>query len=96
MKENVNSFFIHALNDSSIKLELPLPPHKKMVNDFFLVIDGIAKRQVGIRPYEIHANELLIVPSLQVSTTDNYSNDINGFYCHFSDDFINDNTLLID
>lgn len=94
MKENVNNFFIHALNDTSIKLELPIPPHKKTVNDFFIVTDGLAKRQVGIRSYEIHKNELLIVPRLHVSTTDNYSDDINGFYCHFSDDFLGDRALL--
>lgn len=92
---SVNSFFIHALNDKTINLQLPLPPHKKTVNDFFIVTNGFAKRQVGINAYEIHKNELLIVPQLQVSTTDFYSEHINGFYCHFSDDFFADHSLLL-
>ncbi|MCK9482425.1 MAG: AraC family transcriptional regulator [Bacteroidia bacterium] len=94
-KESVNNFFIHALDDKTINLQLPLPPHKKTVNDFFIVTDGYAKRQVGINSYEIHKNELLVVPQLQVTTTDFYSEDINGFYCHFSNDFLADNSLLL-
>lgn len=93
--ESVNNFFIHALDDKTINLQLPLPPHKKTVNDFFIVTDGYAIRQVGINSYEIHKNELLFVPQLQVSTTDFYSENIKGFYFHFSDDFIDDNSLLL-
>lgn len=95
LRESVNNFFIHALNDKTINLQLPLPPHKKTVNDFFIVTDGFAKRQIGINSYDIYKNELLIVPQLQVSTTEFYSEDINGFYCHFSDDFLADNSLLL-
>lgn len=94
-KESVNSFFIHALDDKTLKLQLPLPPHKKTVNDFFIVTEGYAKRQVGVNSYEIRKNEILIVPQLQVSTTDFYSENIKGFYCHFSDDFLGDNSLLL-
>jgi len=94
--ESINDFFIHDLNDRTIKLQLPLPPHKKTVNDFFIVTRGHAKRQVGIHPYEIHPDELLIVPQLQVTTTDFYSDNITGFYCHFSDDFLDNHSLLLD
>lgn len=91
----VDDFFIHALNDKNIQLKLPLPPHKKTVNDFFMVTEGYAKRQVGIHSYEVHENELLMVPQLQVSTTDFYSEQLNGFYCHFSNDFLADHSLLL-
>lgn len=95
LRESVNEFFIHALNDKTINLRLPLPPHKKTVNDFFIVTEGFAKRQVGINSYKIYKNELLSVPRLQVSTTDFYSENLNGFYCHFSDDFLSNNSLLL-
>lgn len=94
-KESVNLFFIHALDDKTINLRWPLPPHRKTVNDFFVVTEGYAKRQIGINAYELYKNELLIVPQLQVSTTDFYSEPIKGFYCHFSDDFLDDNALLL-
>lgn len=95
LRESVNEFFIHALNDKTINLRLPLPPHRKTVNDFFIVTEGFAKRQVGINSYKIYKNELLSVPQLQVSTTDFYSENLNGFYCHFSDDFLSNNSLLL-
>lgn len=95
LRESVNDFFIHDLHDTTINLQLPLPPHRKTVNDFFVVRAGFAQRQVGINSYEIHENEALIVPKLNVSTTDFYSENLNGFYCHFSDVFLADNSLLL-
>lgn len=94
LRESVNDFFIHALDDKTVDLQLPLPPHKKTVNDFFIVTKGFAKRQVGIHSYEINKNELLIVPQLHVTTTDFYSENISGFYCHFADHFLDDSSLL--
>ncbi len=95
LRESVNEFFIHALSDKTINLRLPFPPHKKTVNDFLIVTEGFANRQVGINSYKICKNELLSVPKLQVSTTDFFSQNLNGFYCHFSNDFLSDNSLLL-
>lgn len=95
LRESVNDFFIHALNDKTINLRLPVPPHKKTVNDLLIVTEGCAKRQVGIKSFEIFKNEVLSVPQLKVSTVDFYSEDLDGFYCHFSNDFLADHTLLL-
>ncbi len=95
LRESVNDFFIHALNDKTIKLKLPVPPHKKTVNDLLIVTKGCATRQVGIKIFEIFKNELLSVAQLKVATVDFYSQDLDGFYCHFSNDFLADNTLLL-
>lgn len=95
LQAHVNQFFIHDLSDKTINLRLPLPPHKKTVNDFLMVTEGVVKRQVGINAFEIFKNELSGVPQLKVSTTDSFSENINGFYCHFSDDFLADNALLL-
>lgn len=95
LKDSVDDFFVHSLHDKTIHLQLPLPAHKKTVHDLFVVTKGYAKRQVGIHCYEIQPNELLIVPELQVSTTDFYSEDLEGFYCHFSEEFLADSSLLL-
>lgn len=95
LKENLTEFFIHALSDKNIKVRLPLPPHRKTVNDFFIVTQGYAKRKFGINTYCISENELINIPKMQVSTTDYYSENINGFYCHFSDEFLANNSLLL-
>lgn len=94
-KHHVNDFFIHDLHDKTVALQLPLPAHQKTVNDFFIVTSGSAKRQVDIHSYDIKDHEMVNVPKLLVSTTDYYSNPIDGFYCHFSDEFLNDTALLL-
>lgn len=95
LRESVNDFFIHALNDKTIRLRLPVPPHKKTVNDLLIVTKGCAARQVGIKSFEIFKNEVLSVARLKVATVDFYSEDLEGFYCHFSNDFLADHTLLL-
>lgn len=96
LKESVDDFFIHSLQDQRIQLKLPFPPHRKTVNDFIFVTHGLAKRQLGIAPHTIRKNELMWVPRLLVSTTDFYAPDLEGFYCHFSDDFVGSGTLFLD
>lgn len=95
LRESVNDFFIHALSDKTIHLRLPVPPHKKTVNDLLIVTEGYATRQVGIKSFEVFKNEILSVAQLKVATVDFYSEDLDGFYCHFSNDFLADNTLLL-
>lgn len=95
LQESVNDFFIHALNDKTINLRLPVPPHKKTVNDLLIVSKGAATRQVGIKSFKVFKNEILSVAQLKVATVDFYSEDLDGFYCHFSNDFLADNTLLL-
>lgn len=95
LKGSVNDFFIHALHDKNIKLRLPFPPHRKTVNDFLFVTNGYVKRQLGIVNYDVRQNELMIVPKFQISTTEFHSEDLNGFYCHFSDSFLTNNPFLL-
>lgn len=95
LKGSVNDFFIHALHDKNIKLRLPFPPHRKTVNDFLFVTNGYVKRQFGIVNYDVRQNELMIIPKFQISTTEFHSEDLNGFYCHFSDSFLTNNPFLL-
>lgn len=95
LKGSVNDFFIHALNDRNIQLRLPFPPHRKTVNDFIFVTKGRVNRQLGVVNYTICEGELMMIPKLQISTTDCQSSDLNGFYCHFSDSFLNNNPFLL-
>lgn len=95
LKGSVNDFFIHALHDKNIKLRLPFPPHRKTVNDFLFVTNGYVKRQLGIVNYNVRQNELMIIPKFQISTTEFHSEDLKGFYCHFSDSFLTNNPFLL-
>lgn len=94
-RNDYDDFFIHSLSDSSLSLQLPLPPHKKTVHDFIFVERGIVLRKVGIKRIQIQNYELLSVPKLLTTTTEFYSDNLRGYYCHFSDDFIADSLLTL-
>ena len=46
--ENITQFFIHSFKDDLVSLKLPLPPHKKTVNDFVFIYNGKMTRNSGI------------------------------------------------
>lgn len=87
-KESVDEFFIHALKDTTVKLRLPLPPHRKTVNDCMFITKGMAERRLGVHSHSLRSCDFMLVPKLMVSATTQYSSDIEGYYFHFSDDFI--------
>lgn len=90
----INDFFIHAYHEDHIQLKLPLPPHKKTVNDFTLILDGSMERSVGVESFELGASSFLYTPNLQITTTQNISTDIKAYYVHFSNHFIPQQHLL--
>lgn len=60
-KKGYDQFFIHSLKEDKVHLRLPLPVHRKTVNDFLLITKGTCMRQVGIDSYELKAGDLLFV-----------------------------------
>ena len=95
-KPHFNDFYIHDLSKETYKLKLPLPPHRKTVNDFIVVTSGTMTKSAGIDIYEVGQNSIFVLPVGQITTTTNISENLKGFYCHFSNDFISDNKSQID
>jgi len=87
-KKGYDQFFIHSLKEDKVHLRLPLPVHRKTVNDFMLITKGTCLRQVGIDSYELKAGDLLFVARSSVSSTEFMSEDIEGYYCHFNDELL--------
>lgn len=87
-KKGYDQFFIHSLKEDKVHLRLPLPVHRKTVNDFLLITKGTCMRQVGIDSYELKAGDLLFVARSSVSSTEFMSEDIEGYYCHFNDELL--------
>lgn len=92
--ENISEFFIHAFQDDEVKLNLPLPPHKKTVNDFVFVFKGSMTKNVGIESFNLEKNDFLFTPKNNITTTEKISDDLEGFYGHFSDEFVGANSFL--
>ena len=95
-ESNFNDFYIHDLSKETYKLKLPLPPHRKTVNDFILVTEGAMTKSAGIDSYEVTKNSVFLLPAGQITATTQISENLRGFYCHFSSDFIAESKSQID
>jgi hypothetical protein len=87
-KPHFNDFYFHDLSKDTYKLKLPLPPHRKTVNDFILITSGSITKSAGIDTYEVTKNTIFILPVGQITTTTSISDNLKGDYCHFSNSFI--------
>lgn len=92
--ENIGQFFIHSFKNNDVNLNLPLPPHKKTVNDFVFVSSGRMTRNLGIDSYHLKKNDFLFTPKDSITTIEFVSSDLEGYYCHFSDEFIGANPFM--
>jgi AraC family transcriptional regulator, transcriptional activator of pobA len=95
-KPHFNDFYIHDLSKENYKLKLPLPPHRKTVNDFILITSGTMTKSAGIDNYQVRENSIFLLPMGQITTTTNISDKLQGYYCHFSNNFISESTSQID
>ena len=92
--DNITQFFIHSFKEDAVNLNLPLPPHKKTVNDFVFITNGSMTRNLGIESFQLKKNDFLFTPKNNITTTEYVSNDLEGFYCHFSDELLGVNPFL--
>ena len=92
--DSIAQFFIHSFKEDAVNLKLPLPPHKKTVNDFVFITNGSMTRKLGIESFELKKNDFLFTPKNSITTTEYVSADLEGFFCHFSDEFIGANPFL--
>lgn len=90
----IDDFFIHSFERDMVKLKLPLPPHKKTVNDFVLILSGQMTKTIGLHTFKLQAGQFLFTPRNSITTTKNVTENLEGFYCHFSDEFIANNPSL--
>lgn len=90
----INDFFIHSFERDEVQLKLPLPPHKKTVHDFVLILRGEMTKSIGLKTFKLQAGQFLFTPKNSITTTKNVTKDLGGFYGHFSDEFLADHPVL--
>lgn len=90
----INEFFIHSFKEDLVSLKLPLPPHKKTVNDFVFILQGAMTKTIGLESFTLTADDFLFTPKNSITTSQDITPDLEGFYCHFSDDFLAENPFL--
>lgn len=90
----INDFFIHNFKEESVQLKLPLPPHKKTVHDFVITFKGSMIKSIGLEHFELKNNRFLFTPKNNITTTQEVSQDLEGYYCHFSNQFLPNHPYL--
>lgn len=79
-------FHINRLEDVLDKLSFPLPPHRKTVYDLLFLTKGTSVRSKGLSQFQIEGNQFFFLPALQITAHESMSEDIEGFFIHFSAD----------
>lgn len=87
-KKNINDFYIHGLSDDTYELRMPLPPHRQTNHSIILVINGSIIASSGFDNYSVEQNAMIVIPAGQVTSLSFMSENIEGFYLHFSDDYL--------
>lgn len=93
--DRIDDFFIHSFKDDKVKLKQPLPPHKKTVNDFLFITKGSIVKTIHLEVFNLKENTFLFTPANSITTTKDGSPELEGFFCHFSDNFLGNNHLLL-
>lgn len=95
-KANFNQFIIARLEESWPVIKLPLPPSRTSNHALILVTEGCAELTVGHHAYRVSAQELIIVPALQIFTIQSIQEDAVGFMCFFSQELLLSATTDVD
>lgn len=87
-KKNINDFYIHGLSDNTYKIKMPLPSHRQTKHSIILVTRGSLDTSSGIDNYTVERNAMIVVPAGQITSLYAMSKDIEGFYLHFTDEYL--------
>ncbi len=87
-KKNINDFYIHGLSDDTYELKMPLPPHRQTNHSVILVTKGSIIASSGFDNYTVEQNTMIVIPAGQITSLSFMSGNIEGFYMHFSDDYL--------
>ncbi len=92
-KKNINDFYIHGLSDKTYELRMPLPPHRQSNHSIILVTMGSLIASSGFDNYSVEQNSMIVVPAGQITSLSFMSDDIEGFYLHFSTNYLSQTDL---
>ena len=87
-KANFNQFIVSQLEESWPVIKLPLPPSRTSNHALILVTAGRADLTIGHQRFNVSAQDLVIVPALQIFTIHAIREDAVGFMCFFSQELL--------
>ncbi|GAB3506365.1 hypothetical protein GCM10027341_39310 [Spirosoma knui] len=83
-RPNFNRFIIATLEFARPVIKLPVPPGRTGNHALFFLTAGQIQLTVGHQTYTLSAQDLVIVPALQIFSITAIQEDTEGFMCFFS------------
>jgi AraC-like DNA-binding protein len=87
-KKNIIDFYIHGLSDETYELKMPLPPHRQTNHSIILITKGSIIASSGIDNFTVDQNTMICIPAGQITSLSFMSDDIEGFYLHFANNYL--------
>lgn len=85
---NFNQFIIAPFEFARPVIRLPLPPGRTANHALFLLTNGQVDLTVGHQAYTLTAQNLVIIPALQIFSITTIREDTTGFMCFFSNEML--------
>ena len=95
-KTNFNQFIIGTLETSRFVIRLPVPPSRTSNHALIFLIDGQVDLTIGHQPYTLRAQELVVIPSLQIFSLNIIREGSQGYMCFFSPELLRNTTADTD
>lgn len=86
--ENAEHFLIAPFSAFKDQMKLPVPHYRRAVTQVYIITKGIAKKRCNLNQVSISAGQAHLWLQDQISAVDYFSDDIEGYYFHFSQEFI--------
>ncbi|CAL2086018.1 helix-turn-helix domain-containing protein [Tenacibaculum sp. 190524A02b] len=87
-REDADNFFIAPFKAFKNLMLLPVPFYRRSITQVYLVTKGEMKKKCNLNQVTIKKGQAHIWLQDQIAAVDYFSDDIEGFYCHFNIDFL--------
>lgn len=93
--EAYSSFHITRIEYYKKHLKIPVLPHRRAVNFFIFLTKGEVIRSKGLNRFTILPNHFYFLPANQITSLEYISEEVEGFYCHFSSEIFHHRLLKV-
>ncbi len=81
--KSIRDFFCLRIEELIERVTKPIAPSREESHTLIYVTKGSYKTKIGFREYTVTAGEIVVLQAGAVFSTENISNYIEGFTCHF-------------
>ncbi|MBO0930624.1 AraC family transcriptional regulator [Fibrella sp. HMF5036] len=91
-RPNFNQFIIASFEFARPVIKLPMPAGRTGNHAVFLLTGGQVELTIGHQAYSVGAQELVVIPALQIFSLHTIREDTTGFLCFFSNETLRGTT----